>query len=183
MKDSELETGRMISFFAALCMFLSAVEYAVPKPLPFMRIGLANLPVMLSLTKMRRRDTLLLILLKILGQGFISGTFFSYIFVFSAGGSFAAGLGMMAVHAACARNPQKPLVSAVGISLAGSLANNIAQLLLARFILFGENTRYIAPVLLVSGLVTGLALGVFCTLFIARSRWYALLPDYTGRSK
>jgi heptaprenyl diphosphate synthase len=164
----------LISFFAALCMFLSAVEYAIPKPLPFLRIGLANLPVILSLAKMRRRDTLLLIVLKVLGQGFISGTFFSYIFVFSAGGSFASGLAMIGLYSLPGRTR---LFSCIGLSLAGALANNAVQIVLARCILFGPNTRYIAPVLLVSGLVTGFALGMFANLFVAQSKWYASLPD------
>lgn len=164
----------LISFFAALCMFLSAIEYAIPKPLPFMRIGLANLPVLLSLRKMRRRDTLLLIILKVLGQGFISGTFFSYIFVFSAGGSFASGLAMMGVYILFERTR---LISFAGVSLAGSLANNIAQILLAQFMLFGQNTRYVAPVLLISGLITGIALGIFANMFAASSKWYASLPE------
>ncbi|MDE6773691.1 MAG: Gx transporter family protein, partial [Treponemataceae bacterium] len=71
-------------------MFLAAVEYAVPKPLPFLRLGLTNLPVILSLQKMRRRETLLLVLLKIVGQGILPGTIFSYVFVFSAAGSIAS---------------------------------------------------------------------------------------------
>ncbi len=39
-----------IAFFSALCFFLSAVEYAVPKPLPFFKIGFANLPILISLS-------------------------------------------------------------------------------------------------------------------------------------
>ena len=35
-----------IAFFSALCFFLSAVEYAVPKPLPFFNFGFANLPIL-----------------------------------------------------------------------------------------------------------------------------------------
>jgi uncharacterized membrane protein len=173
-QETSNQNTYLISFFAALCMFLSAVEYAIPKPLPFMRIGLANLPILLSLHKMNKRSTLLLILLKIVGQGFISGTFFSYIFVFSAGGSFASGITMITVYALLGKTK---LTSFTGLSLAGSLANTIAQLVLARFILFGQNTRYIAPVLLISGLITGTGLGIFANMFVNRSKWYASLPD------
>lgn len=51
--------SRLVAFFAALCLFLVAVEYAIPKPLPFLRLGLTNLPVILSLQNdlVRRRKT------------------------------------------------------------------------------------------------------------------------------
>ena len=73
----------LIAFFASLCLFLSAVEYVIPKPLPFMRLGLANMPLVLALYVFGAKEILLLVLLKILGQGFITGTLFSYIFLFS----------------------------------------------------------------------------------------------------
>ena len=161
---------KTISFFAALCLFLSAVEYAFPKPLPFMRIGLANLPVLLSLPIMRRRDTLLLVAIKVLGQNLLAGTLFSYILLFSAAGSFASALVMMALYTLFFTRQQ---ISFFGLCVGGALANNAAQLLLARFILFGESTRYIAPLLLTTGLISGSLLGLFSQRFAAKSRWYA----------
>ena len=172
--------GKLIAFLSALCLFLSAIENAVPKPLPFLRLGLANLPVILALYLLPRRKVLLLVLFKILAQGVISGTLLSYIFLFSAGGSFASALAMMAIYALFGdkTNERKLFsVSAVGISLFGSLASTFAQLILARFFLFGANTKYIAPILLVSGLVTGFALGLFAELFMQKSRWFKTVSE------
>jgi len=170
--DYEKNRVQLISFFAALCMFLSAIEYAIPKPLPFLRLGLANLPVLLSLFVLRRRDTIILIFLKVLAQGFISGTIFSYIFVFSAAGSFASGFIMLAAHALLWKTKH---ISAIGLCLAGAIANNLAQIGVAFLIIFGQNTRFIAPVLLASGLVTGLLLGFFANTFMQKSKWFASL--------
>lgn len=173
-----------IPFFAALCLFLSAIEYAIPKPLPFLRLGLANLPVLLSIKKFRKRDVLLLIVLKIIGQAFISGTLFSYIFVFSATGSFASGITMLFVYKMCVYitqgNKGRQLISDIGLSLSGALANNGAQLLCAKYIVFGDSTRYIAPVLLLSGFITGFILGIFAGLFEKKSIWYNSLGKKTG---
>ena len=77
-----------LPFFTALCMFLSAVEYAVPKPLPFMRLGLANVPLMLAFGFMNFSSVLLLAALKVFVQGVISGTLLSYVFVMSFFGTF-----------------------------------------------------------------------------------------------
>ena len=158
---------KLLPFLAALCLFLAAVEYAIPKPLPFLRLGLANLPVIVALFLVPSRDIYKLILLKIIGQALITGTLFSYIFAFSAAGSLASGLTMLGVHLWL-----KNRVSCIGLSLAGAAANNIAQLVVAYFVLFGAATRYIAPILLISGAVTGLLLGIFTQMFIERSKWF-----------
>ena len=163
--------ARLISFLCAICLFLAAIENAIPEPLPFLRLGLANLPVILSLFLLRRREVFSLILFKVVSQGVISGTLFSYIFLFSSFGSFASGLFMMAGYELGKSNGRN-LFSCVGISLLGALANTFAQLILARFFLFGENTKYIAPILLVSGLITGFALGVFAEVFMRKSKWF-----------
>ena len=170
---------KLVSFLAALCLFLSAIENAIPKPLPFLRLGFANLPIVLSLFLLPYRKILLLVSFKVIAQGIISGTLFSYIFLFSAGGSFSSAIAMMGLHALCGNHGNKITnerklfsVSAVGISLFGSLASTFAQLALARFFLFGANTKYIAPILLVSGLVTGLLLGIFAELFMQKSKFF-----------
>ena len=158
---------KLLPFLAALCLFLAAVEYAIPKPLPFLRLGLANLPVIVALFVLPTHDIYKLILLKIIGQALVTGTLFSYIFLFSAAGSAASGLTMLGVHLWL-----KNRVSCIGLSLAGAAANNIAQLVVAYFVLFGSATRYIAPILLISGAVTGLVLGIFTQMFIEKSKWF-----------
>lgn len=157
-------TEYRISFYAALCLFLAAVEYAVPKPFPFLRLGLANLPVLIAARKFNVKEYVLLVLFKILGQALISGTLFSYVFLFSLAGSGASAL-VMYLLSKCT------LFSCVGISLAGALANNGAQLLCARFVMFGDNARYIAPVLLICGFVSGILLGAFAQCFVEKSVW------------
>lgn len=172
--QNESKSLRLVPFFSALCLFLAAVEYAIPKPLPFMRLGIANLPVMVSLSVMKKRETLLLILFKVLAQSLITGTLFSYIALFSVAGSFASGLGMMGLYALFGKNQK---ISNVGLSLAGALANNAAQIALGYAIVFGENTRYIAPLLLAVGTVSGLIMGLFANAFCKRSEWYKRLTS------
>jgi len=75
--------GRNLALLGAFCLFLSAVEYMIPKPLPFMRIGLANLPLMLALDIFPLYAFLILVCVKVLGQALITGTLFSYFFIFS----------------------------------------------------------------------------------------------------
>ncbi|HOV64061.1 MAG TPA: Gx transporter family protein, partial [Spirochaetia bacterium] len=155
-----------ISFLAGICFFLSAIEYMLPRPVPFMRIGIANLPILVSLSILDAPSTLVLVLLKSVGQGIITGTLFSYVFLFSLAGSLSSGLAMLGLS----RLPEKS-VSIVGVSLGGALASNLAQILLARVILFGRGAWLIAPLMLIIGIVSSVLLGLFTWHFTARSEW------------
>lgn len=157
------------AILAAFCMFLSLIEYMIPKPMPFMRIGLAHLPVMLSLLIFPPKGTLLLTLLKILGQGLVNGSLFSYIFLFSASGSLTSSLVMLTVYRLL-----RSRVSLVGVSVAGAMISNIVQILLARQFIFGEAAILIAPPFLIVGIVSSVFLGVFALKFSTQSEWFQL---------
>lgn len=176
-QNSRDKSFRLV-FFSALCFFLSMIEYAIPKPLPFLRLGLANLPILLAFSKLSGKEIILLVLIKTLTQGLVSGTIFSYIFLFSAAGSSAAACGMALAYFCFIKGRKKPGASLVGMSLAGALCNNGAQLLVARYMIFGTAVRYIAPILVGSGLITGLALGLFTQYFVSTSRWYSSLEGH-----
>ncbi len=165
---------KLIAFLASLCLFLSAVEFVIPKPLPFMRLGLANVPILLSLYLLKPKQILFLILLKVIGQGLITGTIFSYIFLFSLLGSFASGCSMLVVH-----RVGKQHIGPIGIGLFGSLANAASQILLSNWILFGESAQYIAPILIINASITGLALGVVTAKFIDTSKWFSMISANT----
>lgn len=53
----------IIALLAALALMLSSIEYIIPKPVPFLRLGLANLPVLISLGLLTPRRVFLLVLL------------------------------------------------------------------------------------------------------------------------
>jgi len=85
----------LVAFMGAICLFLSAIEYMIPKPIPFLRVGIANVPILLCLDVLPVPLLLLVVVLKVIGQGLIGGTLISYVFLFSAVGSFASALSML----------------------------------------------------------------------------------------
>jgi heptaprenyl diphosphate synthase len=159
---------KTVALLGAFCLFLSTIEYMIPKPLPFMRLGIANLPLMLALDIFPFPLYMLLVAIKILGQALITGTLFSYIFLFSLAGTLMSALSMYALR----RLLGQERISFVGIGTVGALLSNCVQLALAWIFLFGQSARYIAPPFLAMGVVTGAALGFFCEYFTARSQWY-----------
>jgi heptaprenyl diphosphate synthase len=158
---------RQIALLGAFCLFLSTIEYMIPKPLPFMRIGIANLPLMLALNIFPFADFALLVLIKVFGQALITGTLFSYVFLFSLAGTGLSSLAMFFLR----RIFGKKHSSFIGIGVIGAMLSNLSQLLLASVFVFGKSTLYIAPPFLAAGLITGIALGAFCEYFTERSEW------------
>jgi heptaprenyl diphosphate synthase len=158
-----------IALLGAFCFFFSAVEYIIPKPFPFMRTGIANLPLLLALDIFPFHSFMILVAVKVLGQAMLTGILFSHIFLFSLSGTSLAAVSMYALRRLLGRYH----ISFIGVSVAGAMMSNISQLALAWFFLFKNNARYIAPPFLVSGLITGIVLGLFCELFTRRSAWYA----------
>jgi len=134
-----------------------------------MRIGLANLPLLLALDILGPGEFFLLALLKVLGQGIIGGTLFSYVFLFSLAGTFTSATLMYLLR----RLLGKKYLGFAGLGCAGAMASNGIQLILARYLIFGASLRYLIPPFLASGFITGIALGLICEYFCRHSRWYA----------
>ena len=156
------------ALLAAFCFFLSTIEYMLPKPLPFMRLGIANLPILLAVDFLPFNWFLVLVAAKVVGMSIVSGTLFSYVALFSLAGTMVSALVMRGV-----RRVSKQTVSLVGVSIAGAVASNATQMLIARFVIFGEVAWLIAPLFLLTGLITGTLMGFFAEYFIEHSNWYA----------
>ncbi|HDQ13910.1 MAG TPA: hypothetical protein ENN41_03745 [Sediminispirochaeta sp.] len=164
-----------ISLFAALSLFLSIVELLIPKPIPFLRIGLANLPLLVALSFFSTREFLTLVLLKIFGQAIVGGTLFSYVFLFSAVGSLSSAVIMMML-----RNLYPRYIGMIGIGVFGAFGSNVAQLFFAAWMIFGGSTKYIAPLFLLVGTLSGALLGGITDFVLTRSHWLRSYGGSTG---
>lgn len=173
MKEDRINTLAML---AAAAMFFSTLEYLIPKPLPFFRIGLANLPILVVLPFFRNRDIAALALLKVLGQGLINGTMASYVFLFSLFGTLASVFVMVLLCRIGGRR-----VSLIGVSALGALASNVVQITLSVRFIFGPRSWVIAPPFLIIGTMAGAFLGVLAGSFARESMWLRRLRrEYGG---
>lgn len=168
------QTERKIAFIGATTLLLSSVEYLIPKPLPFLRLGLANLPLLIILESMGWKAYLAILFLKAIGQGLVSGTLFSYLFLISLAGTLSSGIAMKAVKLLL-----KSKVSLVGISLVGAFVSNLAQLAVAALVAYGPSIWVAAPLMLTLGLVSSFALGLLAEIYLQKSSFAHSLHDET----
>lgn len=121
-----------------------------------------NSPLLFAL-----KEYCLLVLLKVFGQALITGTLFSYVFLFSLTGTIASAALMYLLR----RVPGPRFISLAGTGIAGAFVSNAVQLVLARFLVFGEGARYLAPPFLAAGILSGGILGLFAEAFAEKSQW------------
>jgi heptaprenyl diphosphate synthase len=163
----------LVAFLAALCLFFSTIEYLFPKPVPFFRLGLANLPILLALDLLLPGELFLLVALKAVGQGVVNGTLASYVFLFSAAGSVSSALVMYAAHRYLGER-----ITLVGVGLLGALASNAVQISLSVTLIFGTSAWVIAPPFAAIGTASGLVVGLFAERFRRRSTWLRRVKEH-----
>lgn len=149
--------------FTALALIFSYVETFIPFHIgiPGVKLGLANLIIVIALYKMDIRQVYLLAVARVVLAGFMFGNLFSIIY------SLAGGLLSLTAMQLLKR---KEGFSVVGISVAGGVMHNVGQLIIAMLVVESLNLMYYVPILLIAGLVTGIIIGIVSGEMLKRLR-------------
>ena len=150
----------------ALALIFSYIEFLVPLPIaiPGIKLGLANIVVLVCLYTLGDRYAFLINCTRIVLAALLFGSVFSALY------ALAGGLVSFAVMALLKR---ADAFSVCGVSMAGGVFHNLAQLTVAGFLVESAQVFYYFPVLLLSGMATGIGIGILATLIlrsIGRSR-------------
>ncbi len=166
--ETRREKTKLLARYAllvALAMALSWLESLVPLPfaVPGIKLGLPNLVVVFVLYRLSLRDAAAISLVRVLLVSFTFGS--AYSFAYSLAGA-ALSLAVMALM----KRTEK--FSILGVSVAGGVCHNIAQLAVAAAVLGTARLAWYLPVLLVSGTAAGVAVGAAGALVTERVRLY-----------
>ena len=160
MKRIKAKNVALYGLMIALSFTLSYLEHLLPLPvgIPGVKLGLANLVVVTALYIMPAKKAFPIALVRILLAGLTFGNAFSLLY------SLAGGLLSFFVMLALKRTK----LSVAGVSVAGGVSHNLAQLAVAAFAMGTGRLLYYLPVLLAAGLGTGLLNGLIASPVIAR---------------
>ena len=149
--------------FTALALIFSYVETLIPIHIgiPGVKLGLANLIVVIALYRMGVREAYVLSVVRVILAGFLFGNLFAILY------SLAGGLFSLTVMAFLKKTEK---FSVLGVSMAGGVFHNIGQLMMAAIVLESLSITYYLPVLLISGIVTGLLIGIVANEMLKRVR-------------
>lgn len=156
--------SRQITRYAlliALAMVLSWLESLVPvaTAVPGVKLGLTNLVVVFALYRMGPRDALALSLIRVVLVSITFGNAFAFAYSFAGA---ALSFLLMWVMKQCGA------FSTVGVSVAGGVGHNIGQILVACAVLESGGIFYYLPVLLISGILAGIGIGLAGSIMIQR---------------
>lgn len=139
--------------FTALALIFSYVETLIPIQLgiPGVKLGLANLIIVIALYKISLKETYLLSVTRVVLSGFMFGNMFAILY------SLAGGLLSLTVMAVLKKAGG---FSVMGVSIAGGVSHNVGQLIVAMIVIETFSVAYYIPVLLIAGLITGMIIGI-----------------------
>lgn len=145
----------------ALAFILSYIETLIPLnfTIPGMKLGLANLVVIVALYGMGGKEAFTLSMLRIVLVSLSFGNLSSM--AFSIAGGFLSYLAMVLFK-------KFKLFSMTGVSIIGGVTHNIGQIVVAIFVVENINIIYHLPILLISGAVTGTLIGIVGALILNR---------------
>ena len=157
MKDRVAYFG----IFTALALIFSYVETLIPISfgIPGVKLGLANLIIVIVLYKTALKDACMLSVVRVLLAGFLFGNYFSIVY------SLAGALLSLFVMAALKKAGG---FSVIGVSIAGGVSHNIGQLIVAMLVVETFQVAYYVPVLLTAGLITGCVIGILAQEMLRR---------------
>ena len=159
MKGARVLTIMGIS--AAAAMVLSYVESLIPVPfaVPGIKIGLANIVALFLVMKLDWKAAGAVSLIRVVLSSLLFGNIASL--AYSLAGAFLSILAMALLKKAS-------IFSAVGISIAGAVFHNAGQILAAVIIMSSKEIIYWLPALIISGVVSGLAVGLAGAVLIKK---------------
>lgn len=147
--------------FLALALILSYVEAIIPFSfgIPGIKLGLANLIIILCMYLFSGGEALIVNICRILLVSLLFTDMTSFIY------SLAGAVFSFTIMVLLKKNKH---LSVISVSVCGGIMHNIGQLFVAFFILQNASILYYSPILIISGLITGLLMGVLSSLIIKK---------------
>ncbi len=143
--------------FAALAILMGYVEMLIPLPLlvPGMKLGLANVIIVIVLYHMDAKSAFFISLVRVLMSGLLFQGFAGLLY------SLAGALLSLGVMALLKKTGK---VSITGVSVMGGVFHNVGQIIVAAAVVENIKMAYYLPFLLVTGVVTGFVIGAVARL-------------------
>lgn len=136
----------------ALAFILSYVESIISFHfiVPGIKLGLANLVVLLALYLLDAKSAFVLSILRVLLVSFTFGNLYNL--WYSLAGALLSYIVMVILK-------KSKAFSIIGVSVSGGVAHNLGQVTVAMFVL-GSGMIYYFPFLMVGGIITGILIGI-----------------------
>ncbi len=154
-------TVALTGLLIALALVLSYLESLVPLSfaVPGIKLGLPNLVIVFALYRLRPATAAAISLLRVALVALLFGSALSL--AYSAAGAVLSFAVMLLLK-------RSGRFGCAGVSVAGAVAHNLAQIATAALLLETPSLAWYFPVLCVSGTVAGVCIGLLAALLVKR---------------
>ena len=161
MKHKKILRYVTLSLLLAIAIVLNYLESFIPSiGIPGVKLGLANIVILICLYKYKVYETLMVDLLRVLLASLLKGTFLSIAFYMSLSGAMLSFLVMFLFRYI---KTLKPLV----ISVIGAIFHAIGQIVVALIIMQTSGILLYLPFIMLASIITGVLNGIVCERIIA----------------
>ena len=159
-----MKKSKKVAVFAlcvALAFTLSFLETLIPINIgiPGVKIGLSNLVVVAALYLLDKREAFAISMIRILISGLVFTGAFSLLY------SFTGGILSFIVMLLAMKSEK---LSILGVSILGASVHNIGQIIVAAIVMQTPRIIYYFPVLLISGVIAGIIVGIISKTVVQR---------------
>ncbi len=156
MRDNRKRIKRItiLALFTSLALLLSYVEMLIPPiftGVPGIKMGLPNIAIMLVLYRIGTKEAIAVSFVRIVISSILFGNI--TMFWYSLAGA-ALSLAVMILL------KKLDILSTVGVSVAGALAHNVGQIIVAMLLMQTTQIGYYMIVLSITGAVSGIFVGL-----------------------
>ena len=150
-----------LGMLVGLAFIFSYIETLIPFTfaVPGIKLGLANIVVIVGLYLLGGKDAFLLSVVRIVLVGFTFGNL--SMMLYSLGGGMLSYLAMLTAKKTGA-------FSMKGVSILGGVFHNVGQIIVAMLVLETIQLIYYLPTLLIAGTVTGFFVGLLGSMITER---------------
>lgn len=143
-----------MSMLLVLAIIIFTVESQFPPiaPIPGIKLGLANVINLMALYMLGRRESFIILVLRIVISSIFAGNFTG--FMYSISGGIMCFLFMSVMSLFIKENRMWV------VSVFGAIGHNIGQIIIACFIMGTFQIIWYLPILMISGIITGTFTGI-----------------------
>lgn len=151
----------LIGLCVALALVLSYIESLIPPlvAVPGIKVGLPNVIIVFALYKLGAKEATLISVLRLLLVALLFGNALTFFYSFA--GAVLSLILMIILQ-------KVDMFSTVGVSVAGGVAHNAGQITVACLIMETSQIALLLPILILSGVIAGVAVGLAGHLLINR---------------
>ncbi|MBQ6621493.1 MAG: Gx transporter family protein [Mogibacterium sp.] len=150
-----------IALMAALALIFSYVEAIIPynPGIPGIKLGIANIVCVIALYRYGVREAAAVNGIRIVIAGLLFNGLFGALYALAGGVLSLIGMALL---------KRTRLFSTTGVSMAGGVLHNVGQLLTAAALIEDLRIFFYFPVLLFSGMISGILIGIAAQLILRR---------------